>query len=81
MLNPTTSPQTVTVTLLGLGVTRTLAVPARGRVAEELGAWGAKGDFGVEVACGSTCAASVTMWDQPFKVAHESIPMAGCVVR
>lgn len=80
VLNPTTLAQDVRVELLGRGVVRTLSVPARGRVAAELGTWGVTGDFGVEVKCATVCAASTTMWNRQFTYAHESVPLVGCEV-
>jgi len=79
-MNPTTTPQDVRVALLGLNIVRTLTVPARGRLSQELGTWGASNDFGVEVQCGSVCAASLAMWNRQFNVAHESVPLVGCEV-
>jgi len=81
ILNPLSVEQTVRVTLIGKNVTRTLTVPPRFRIVEELGAWNVSGDFGVEVICASVCAASLAMWDAPMKTAHESIPIVGCEVR
>lgn len=78
LLNPRPEPQTMTVALLGTTITRTLTLAARSRLVVELGSWGASGDFGVEVACGSTCAAALTMWDRQMATAHESVPVLGC---
>ena len=78
ILNPTTMAQEVRVTVLGRDVVRTVTVPARGRVAQELGAWGVSGDFGLEVRCDTVCAAALTMWNRQMTVAHESVPMVGC---
>lgn len=78
MLNPTSSSQVVTVSVFGRDITRTLTVGPRSRVSVELGSWGLEGDFGLEVRCGGVCAASLTMWDGPYKNAHESVPVVGC---
>lgn len=80
-MNPLRMPQDVRVELVGLGIVRTLTLAPRSRQAAEMGAWGAAGDFGVEVRCDVTCAAALTMWDQPMKVAHESVPVLGCEAR
>jgi hypothetical protein len=79
-MNPLRTPQDVRVELVGLGIVRTLTLAPRSRQAVELGTWGAAGDFGVEVRCGSVCASSLTMWDAGLKDAHESIPLVGCEV-
>lgn len=81
LVNPLRRPQDVRVSILGRDIVRTVRVPARGRVAEELGTWGLSGDFGIEVRCDLVCAASLTMWDGPMHVAHESVPVVGCEVR
>jgi hypothetical protein len=79
ILNPQASPQTVTVTVLGASpVERRVLVPARSRSVVELGEWGVRGDFGVEVLCEGVCVASLVMWDAGFKQAHESGGMSGC---
>ena len=80
LLNPLRTAQDVRVSVLGRDIARTVSVPPRGRVSVELGTWGLRGDFGVEVVCGSVCAASLVMWDGAFKVAHESLPVVGCEV-
>jgi hypothetical protein len=74
-------PQTVTVTILGQAKTFTLTIPGQGRIAQELGAWQLDGEFGVQVRCGSVCAASLTMWNAGYTYAHESVPLTGCQPR
>lgn len=69
------------MTLLGPSVTRTLTVPARRRVVVELGTWNVRGDFGVEVACERSCAASLVMWDAAMRTANPSVPIVGCETR
>jgi len=81
VLNPLRTAQDVTVSLLGTDIVRTLSVPPRARVAQELGAWGARGNFGVEVRCGSICAASLVMWDADMRTPNPSVPTLGCEER
>lgn len=81
LLNPQTVPQAVTVRILDTTITRTVTIPPRSRQAAELGAWGAQGDFGVEVVCETVCAAALTMWNRQLTVAHESMPLVGCEAR
>lgn len=80
LLNPLTTPQDVRVELLGHTVARTVSVPPRARVAVELGDWGAGGEFGLEVRCGSVCAASLVMWDKSYSRPNTSVPVVGCEV-
>lgn len=80
LMNPTTMPQDVRVTLLGLPIGRTVRVAPRARQAAELGDWGATGEFGVEVRCDTVCAAALVMWDKSYQRPNTSVPLLGCEV-
>lgn len=77
-MNPLRTPQDVRVEVVGLGIVRTLTVAPRSRVAQEVGEWGAAGEFGVEVQCQTVCAASLVMWDKGYQRPNTSVPLVGC---
>ena len=79
LVNPTRMPQDVRVEVLGQDIVRTVRVAPRARVVQELGDWGAAGEFGVEVACGTVCAASLVLWDAGYQRPNTSVPVVGCV--
>lgn len=81
LVNPTRAPQDVRVELLGANIIRTVSVPPRSRVVQELGGWGASGEFGVEVACDTVCASSLVLWDRDYQRPNTSVPMVGCEAR
>lgn len=83
LLNPERVAQRVAVAILGTGapIEREVVVPARGRVAVDLRTWGVPAEYGVEVTCATTCAASLALWDDSYTVPHVSVPVVGCVER
>ena len=83
LLNPLPVAQRVRVAVLGTGapLEREVTLPPRSRRAIDLAAWGVPAEYGLEVVCDPTCAASLAMWDAGYTVPHVSVPVVGCVER
>ena len=81
-MNPGTTVQNVTVTLLREAprpeITHKALLGPRRRAVVGLHALVEDEAFGVEVRCDGVCAASLVMWDAEFRIAHESIAVQPC---
>jgi hypothetical protein len=80
LMNPLRTAQDVRVEVVGQNIVRTVRVAPRSRQAAELGAWGAAGEFGVEVTCDPVCAAALVLWDRNYQRPNTSVPVLGCEV-
>lgn len=85
VINPLSSPQTITVVLLRdshPSVMQTWTVPARARVSREVPdlftTLRPDDAFGLEVECPGACAASLVMWDAGYTTPAVSAPVFGC---
>lgn len=85
VINPLSSPQTITVALLrsaDAAVVQTRAIAPRSRVSWEVSdlftTLRADDAFGLEVECPGACAASLVMWDAGYSTPAVSAPVFGC---